>query len=74
MGTADTLFEAGKSELALGYLTDCSLARGKAALRLGNALLGSTKARTRLLSGYRAPTEDVVSRLGPDRVNCLHAE
>ena len=35
----------------------------EAALKLGNALLGSIEARTKLLYGYREPTGDVVSRL-----------
>jgi len=72
--TAETLFDAGKDDLALRYLTDYSAARGESALRLGNALLGSIEARTRLIYGYREPTGDVVSRLSYDRVDCLPAK
>ena len=72
--TAETLFDAGKSDLALSYLTDYSAARGEAALKLGNALLGSIEARTKLLYGYREPTGDVVSQLGLERVDCLPAQ
>ena len=72
--TTETLFDAGKSDLALSYLTDYSAARGEAALKLGNALLGSIEARTKLLYGYREPTGDVVSRLSYDRVDCLPAQ
>ena len=68
---ADTLFAAGKADLALNYLTDYSAARGESAIKLGNALLGSIEARTKLLYGYREPTGDVVSRLTYDRVDCL---
>ena len=72
--TAETLFDTGKSDLALRYLTDYSATRGEAALKLGNALLGSIEARTKLLYGYREPTGDVVSRLSYDRVDCLPAQ
>ena len=72
--TAETLFEAGKGNLALNYLTEYSAARGEAALKLGNALLASIEARTKLLYGYREPTGDVVSRLTDDRVDCLPAK
>ena len=72
--TAETLFDAGKTDLALSYLTDYSAARGEAALKLGNALLGSIETRTKLLYGYREPTGDVVSRLSYDRVDCLPAQ
>ena len=69
--TAETLFGAGESELAIDYLTEYSRERGLEGLRLGNALLTSIEARTELLYGYRLPETDVVSVLGGDRVNCL---
>jgi len=69
--TAETLFAAGKTALALDYLTEYSAARGIEALALGNALLDSIEARTRVLYGYRAPKGDIVSRLSYDRVDCL---
>jgi dipeptidase len=67
--TANTLFDAGENQLALTYLTNHSRERGLEGLRLGNALLASIEARTRLQYGYRAPETDVMS--GFDRVNCL---
>ena len=69
--TADSLFDAGKSELAKRYLTDYSWQSGQDGLRLGNALLASIEARTELLYGFRVPQGDVVSRLSYDRVDCL---
>lgn len=69
--TAGTLFEAGKDDLALDYLTRYSHERGQEALALGNALLASVEARTGLLYGFREPEGDVVSLLRYDRVNCL---
>lgn len=69
--TAETLFEAGENRLATRYLTDYSRERGLEGLRLGNALLASIEARTRVLYGYRVPQGDVVSRLDYQRVSCL---
>ena len=69
--TAETLFDAGESSLAISYLTGYSRERGLEGLRLGNALLASIEARTEVLYGYRLPEHDVVSVLGGDRVNCL---
>ena len=71
VATAETLFAADEQALALAYLTQYSAERGAEGLRLGNALLGSIEARTRLLYGYREPTGDVVSKLSYDRVDCL---
>lgn len=71
VATAETLFAAEEPALALSYLTRYSAERGAEGLRLGNALLGSIEARTRLLYGYREPTGDVVSKLSYDRVDCL---
>jgi len=71
VATAETLFAANKTGLALDYLTEYSATRGAEALALGNALLDSIEARTRVLYGYRAPKGDVVSRLSYDRVDCL---
>ena len=65
--TAERQFEAGKGNLALSYLTENSAARGEAAPKLGNALLGTIEARTKLLYGYREPTGEVVSRLNDTR-------
>lgn len=69
--TAETLFEAGKEDLATRYLTDYSRERGLEGLRLGNALLASIEARTEMLFGYRLPQADVLSELRGQRVNCL---
>ena len=69
--TAEALFAAGKDELAKEFLTAYSRERGHEALDLGNALLASIEARTRLLYGYREPQAETVSVLGSVRVNCL---
>jgi dipeptidase len=69
--TAETLFAAGKDELAKAYLTEYSRQRGADGLRLGNALLASIQARTEWIFGLREPTTDVMSRLSYDRVDCL---
>lgn len=72
--TAETLFSAGKNDLAIDYLTSYSRERGAAGLRLGNALLASIEARTEALYGLRKPQGDVVSRLSYDRISCLPRE
>jgi dipeptidase len=69
--TANTLFEAGRSDLAQRYLTDYSKQSGEEGLRLGNALLASIEARTREIHGLRAPQTDEMSRLSYDGVDCL---
>jgi dipeptidase len=68
--TANTLFDAGKDELAVDYLTDYSWQTGQDALRLGNALLDSVEARTRELYGWRTPEGDEVSGFGK-RIDCM---
>jgi dipeptidase len=67
--TANALFDAGKNELAIAFLTDYSWQAGQEGLRLGNALLGSIEARTRELYGWRKPENDEVSGFG-QRINC----
>lgn len=67
----ETLFSAGKDQLAYRYLTEYSRQRGAEGLRLGNALLASIEARTEVLFGMREPQADVMSRLSYDRVDCL---
>ena len=69
--TAESLFDTGQAGIAVQYLTDYSRHSGREGLRLGNALLASIEARTRLLYDYREPEDDVVSRLSYDRVDCL---
>jgi hypothetical protein len=69
--TAETLFAAGKNELAFQYLTEYSAQKGADGLQLGRALLGSIEARTEVLFGFRDPQTDVMSRLGYERVSCL---
>ena len=68
--TAETLFAAGKNELAFQYLTEYSSQKGAAGLQLGRALLGSIEARTAILFGLRKPQEDVMSGLNLGRVDC----
>jgi dipeptidase len=68
--TASALFDSGREDLALAYLTDYSRQRGAEALQLGHALLGSIEVRTSLLYGLRRPRSDVVSELEYDGVSC----
>ena len=68
--TAEAFFDAGRDDLALEYLTDYSGEKADDALELGNALLASIEARTRVLYGLREPQGDVVSELSYDRVGC----
>lgn len=68
--TATTLFAANRDELATIYLTQYSGNAATEALRLGNALLGSIEARTRLVFGLRDPQSDDISRLDYQMVTC----
>ena len=63
---AVTLLEAGEDELARSYLTDYSRTRSLAALDLGNALVNSIEARTKVLYGIRPPSQQVDG----ERVHC----
>lgn len=67
---SDVLFDAGHSDMALGYLTDYTSSLAMSALRLGRALLGSIEARTRLLYGLRSPQTAEISRLDYGMVRC----
>ena len=68
--TAQALIDSGRDDLALKYLTDYSGEMADDALELGNALLASIEARTRVHYGIREPQSDVVSKLSYDRVSC----
>ena len=57
------LFDSGEEQLALKYLTERSHEAAADALALGNALLASIEARTRVLYGLRAPETDEISKL-----------
>jgi len=67
---ANTLFAAGKDDLAREYLTSYSWQTGQDALQLGNALLASIEARTHELYGWREPAGDEVSGFR-ERINCM---
>ena len=62
--TSNALFDNGHEDLALKYLTEYSSNTATAALKLGNALLASVEARTRVLYGLRSPQTDEISQLG----------
>ena len=62
--TSNTLFDSGHEDLALKYLTEYSNNTATSALKLGNALLASIEARTRVLYGLRSPETDEISQLG----------
>lgn len=68
--TARALFRGGEDELARDYLTRYSHERATDALRLGEALLGSIEARTRVLFGLRRPENDEMSRLDYLMITC----
>ena len=70
VSTSEALFQAGKRDLALTYLTDYSARAGQDALALGHALLGSIEMRTRLLYGLRPPRGDVTSSMSAETVSC----
>ena len=68
--TADSLFDAGREDLASTYLTRYSAERSAEALQLGHALLGSIEARTRLLFGLRRPEGAEMSALDYQMISC----
>jgi len=65
------LFEAGQPDMARAVIDDYSSSRARAALELGEALLGSIEARHRLLieGNETAYNGEIGSRYGP-HVNC----
>jgi dipeptidase len=68
--TARALFDAGREDLALAYLTAYSRARGAEALDLGHRLLGSIEIRTELLFGLREPQTDIIGELDYQMISC----
>lgn len=72
--TALALMDAERGDLASAYLTDYSNDAAIEALRLGNALLESIEARTRVIFGLRAPQTDEISRLDYQMVTCRGAD
>ena len=68
--TADTLFDAGRDDLALAWITRYSAESAAAAMRLGHALLGSIEARTELLYGLRRPAGEPMSELDYQMISC----
>ena len=71
---ARTLYDAGKPALARQSLTHYVNTQANEALRLGEALLGSIEARTRVLYGLRKPEGDTMSDLDYQMVSCRPAE
>jgi len=67
---ADVLFKNQRNDFALDYLTDYSNNSARNALELGNALLASIEARTRVLYGLRPPQNDETSRLNSQLIRC----
>ncbi|MEQ9563938.1 MAG: C69 family dipeptidase, partial [Woeseiaceae bacterium] len=68
--TSGALFEDGHDDLALEYLTEYTSNAASSALELGNDLLASIEARTRLLYGLREPEGSETSRLDYQMVRC----
>jgi dipeptidase len=71
--TALALYEAGKDDLARRYLTRYSKEQALQALALGQALLASIEARTRVLYGLREPRGPELSKLDYQMVSCRTA-
>jgi hypothetical protein len=68
--TADLLFLAKADALATEYLTRNSNEKAMEGLRLGEALLASIEARTRILFGFREPATEEMSQLDYGMVTC----
>jgi dipeptidase len=68
--TSDALFESEHEDLALEYLTGYTSNAAATALELGNNLLASIEARTRLLFGLRLPEGEETGRLDYQMVQC----
>ena len=69
--TARALYAAGKDDLARSTLTDYTHRRAMEGLRLGEALLASIEARSRLLYGVREPEGEPMSSLEwQNRTHC----
>ncbi len=71
---ARTLYDAGKAPLARRSLTHYVNTQATEALRLGEALLASIEARTRVLYGLRKPEGDTMSELDYQMVSCRPPE
>jgi dipeptidase len=72
--TARVLLDAGREELARAHLTYYSNQQALEGLRLGEALLASIEARTRVLHGIREPESDEMSRLDYEMTPCFVSE
>lgn len=68
--TAEVLFSAGRAELATAYLARYGQSLAAEALSIGEDLLGSIEARTRLQYGLREPRGDEMSRLDYQMIRC----
>ena len=68
--TSDALFNSGHEDLALEYLTQYTSTAATMALDLGNDLLASIEARTKLLYVLRTPEGSEISRLDYSMVRC----
>lgn len=68
--TANALFDAGRDDLALAWLTGVSHEAAKEAMRIGRALLGSIEVRTEVKYGLRHPRGETMSELDYQMVTC----
>ncbi|MFT7525708.1 MAG: dipeptidase [Arenicella sp.] len=68
--TTNILFDSGQDELAFKYLTEQSSNAADSALKLGNVLLASIEARTKLIYGLRSPETGEISSLNYQSVRC----
>jgi dipeptidase len=73
--TALELYDAGRAELAREYLTDYSTEKALEALELGEAMLASIEARTKVFYGVQEPEGSDInassSSQGKNSVHCL---
>lgn len=72
--TALTLLNNGQDELAHRYLTDYSHGRAQAALELGEDLVGSIEARTKLLYDIPVVEAEPMGKLDYEMVTCRTGE
>ena len=68
--TALTLYKNGKTELARNYLTSYSHTQAAEAMELGEALVGSIEARTKLLYDIPVVEGEPMGKLDYDMVTC----
>jgi dipeptidase len=67
---AMALFDAGRGPLATEALTFYTTTKAREAMALGDALVGSIEARTKLLYGIREPAGEAINTSTHNTINC----